>query len=133
MNRKICPACKHINVLGANYCFRCGQDISGVEAVEPDGIDVLQDQENHINAKMQQMNEDILTGILATLVVFTVFAPLLILAYQAYHWLKDGEWLSLPISVIGFESWVGLASLPLSLGAFVVGLVPTIILWKILS
>jgi hypothetical protein len=34
----------------------------------------------------------------------------------------------LPISVIGFESWKGVASLPLSLGAFCVGLGSTVII-----
>ena len=39
------------------------------------------------------------------------------------YWLKAGDWLPLPLSVIGVESWKGLAKLPLSLGAFVAGLI----------
>ncbi len=54
---------------------------------------------------------------------FTILGPIAVFGYQVVHWAKYGEWLSLPISVTGFVAWKGIASLPLSLGVFCVGLV----------
>lgn len=77
---------------------------------------------NDIKRNDSSTSEFILVLIHITVLVITFVGPFAVLGYQVLHWAKHGVWLSLPISVTGFDSWQGLASLPLSLGILVVGL-----------
>lgn len=49
--------------------------------------------------------------------------PIVVLGYQAFHWLRSGEWLPLSLSTFGFTAWVGLSELALSLVVFLAALV----------
>lgn len=79
--------------------------------------------------KTSYTRESIIVPIHIIALTIAFLGPFVVLGYQALHWAKHGEWLSIPISVTGFESWQGLANLPLSLGVFVV----VLLLCKVIS